>query len=349
MSRLARTALLACLALAFGLVAGAGCRRPAAGPRPRAVLRQPGDRRRPALARRPVRRLPEALEGHPQHLGQEDGRALRGRAAASPPRRSGRSPASSGRRDSRLILYVKDNDGDENYNVWAVDPAAAKAEGKEVPPSRNLTDAKGARAFIYDVPEEVPGHDLRRPQRPRRRLARRLQGLDLHRQARAPAQEHRPHRGLDVRPRGPAPPGGAHHRQRRHRGPAASTPGRLQDGLHLHRVRDLRPRPLPQGRQARLHADEQGRRRTSSRLVLFDPATGKEELVESDPMNRVDFGGAIFSEATDELVGTSYEDEQGARLLPRQGVGGRLQAAPGQVPGQGHRPSGRPPPTTGSG
>ena len=27
-------------------------------------------------------------------------------------------------------------------------------------------------------------------------------------------------------------------------------------------------------------------------------------------MNRVDFGGAIFSEATDELVGTSYEDER---------------------------------------
>ena len=46
------------------------------------------------------------------------------------------------------------------------------------------------------------------------------------------------------------------------------------------------------------------------RLVLFDPETGKEELVESDPMSRVDFGSAIFSEATDELVGTSYEDDR---------------------------------------
>ena len=46
------------------------------------------------------------------------------------------------------------------------------------------------------------------------------------------------------------------------------------------------------------------------RLVLFDPETGKEELVESDPVKRVDFGNAIFSEATDELVGTSYEDER---------------------------------------
>src|SRR5512134_2119880 len=47
-----------------------------------------------------------------------------------------------------------------------------------------------------------------------------------------------------------------------------------------------------------------------SRLVLFDPEAGKEELVESDPMKRVDFGGALFAEATDELVGTSYEDER---------------------------------------
>ena len=27
-------------------------------------------------------------------------------------------------RDSKLILYVKDKDGDENFNVWAVDPSA---------------------------------------------------------------------------------------------------------------------------------------------------------------------------------------------------------------------------------
>jgi dipeptidyl aminopeptidase/acylaminoacyl peptidase len=47
-----------------------------------------------------------------------------------------------------------------------------------------------------------------------------------------------------------------------------------------------------------------------ARLVLFDPETGKEELVESDPMNRVDLGGPIFSEVTDELVGTIYEDER---------------------------------------
>src|SRR4029079_9066168 len=47
-----------------------------------------------------------------------------------------------------------------------------------------------------------------------------------------------------------------------------------------------------------------------TRLVLFDPATGKEELVESDPMKRVDFGSANFSEVSDDLISTSYYDER---------------------------------------
>ncbi len=46
------------------------------------------------------------------------------------------------------------------------------------------------------------------------------------------------------------------------------------------------------------------------RLVLFDPKTGKEELVESDPEGRVDFGGTVFSDKTDELIATTYDDER---------------------------------------
>src|SRR5712692_5368423 len=38
-------------------------------------------------------------------------------------------------RDSKYVLYVKDNDGDENYNIFAVDPAAQPATGTEAPAS----------------------------------------------------------------------------------------------------------------------------------------------------------------------------------------------------------------------
>ncbi|HUD54139.1 MAG TPA: hypothetical protein VMR02_02850, partial [Terracidiphilus sp.] len=48
-------------------------------------------------------------------------------------------------RDSKDILYVKDHDGDENFNVYAVDPSAKPEAGADAPPSRDLTGLKGVR------------------------------------------------------------------------------------------------------------------------------------------------------------------------------------------------------------
>ena len=53
-----------------------------------------------------------------------------------------------------------------------------------------------------------------------------------------------------------------------------------------------------------------------SRLVLLDVATGKVEVVESDPENQVDFGGALFSEKTNELLATTYTGDR-ERIYPR--------------------------------
>ena len=55
-----------------------------------------------------------------------------------------------------------------------------------------------------------------------------------------------------------------------------------------------------------------------SALVLFDPATGNTEIVESDPMKKVDFGGAFFSEVTDELAFTVYDEDKPHLLLQGQ-------------------------------
>ncbi len=211
-------------------------------------------------------------------------------------------------RDSRLVLYVKDNDGDENYNVWAVDPGAAAAEGKDVPPSRNLTDAKGARAFIYAVPKKSPDtiyvglndrdaawHDVYRVSisTGKRELLRkntdRIAGwvFDLDGALRLAVRttDKGDTEVLNVAPDGFQPV---------YTCSVFETCGPEQfhkDGRHVYMQTNKGDVDL-------------------TRLVLFDPATGKEELVESDPLKRVDFGGAIFSEATDELVGTTYADER---------------------------------------
>jgi dipeptidyl aminopeptidase/acylaminoacyl peptidase len=47
-----------------------------------------------------------------------------------------------------------------------------------------------------------------------------------------------------------------------------------------------------------------------SGLYLLDVATGKTELVESDPDGRVDFGTAVFSEVTDELEAAEYLEDR---------------------------------------
>src|SRR5262249_46307258 len=50
-------------------------------------------------------------------------------------------------------------------------------------------------------------------------------------------------------------------------------------------------------------------------LALFDPASEKVEPVESDPLKRVDFGNAFFSEVTDELIMTAYLEDHPRRYF----------------------------------
>jgi hypothetical protein len=59
-------------------------------------------------------------------------------------------------RDGKYILYVKDNEGDENYNVYAVDPGAKPAEGADAPASRDLTGLKGVRVELVEAPKNDP-------------------------------------------------------------------------------------------------------------------------------------------------------------------------------------------------
>ena len=51
---------------------------------------------------------------------------------------------------------MQDKAGDENYLVYAVNPADAPAAGQDVPAARNLTDMKGVRAQIFAVPRTDP-------------------------------------------------------------------------------------------------------------------------------------------------------------------------------------------------
>ena len=211
-------------------------------------------------------------------------------------------------RDSRMILFVQDRDGDENYNVYAVDPAAKPEAGKDAPPARNLTDAKGARAYIYDVPKKSPDtihvglndrdaawHDVYKVSLStgKRELVRKntdkIAGwlFDLNGQLRLAVRttDKGDTEILKVLPEG-------------YKTVYSCNVFETCEPLRFHK----------DGKRVYLQTNKG--EPDLVRLVVLDPETGKEELVESDPKGRVDFGDAIFSEATDELVATTYEDER---------------------------------------
>jgi hypothetical protein len=92
-------------------------------------------------------------------------------------------PAFFWSRDSKYILFVQDQGGDENFNVYAVNPADAPDATTQVPKARNVTEAKNARAHDLRRAAPQPRRHLCGPQRSRRRVARPLRGEDLDRRA----------------------------------------------------------------------------------------------------------------------------------------------------------------------
>ena len=58
--------------------------------------------------------------------------------------------------DSKYILYSQDSGGDENFNIYAIDPTVAADPKTGVPPTRALTNLKGVRTQIYAVPRAKP-------------------------------------------------------------------------------------------------------------------------------------------------------------------------------------------------
>jgi len=211
-------------------------------------------------------------------------------------------------RDGKYILFAQDKAGNENFNVYAVNPADSPAGGEDVPKARNLTDAKGVRAFIYAVPRTEPDaiyiglndrdpawHDLYKVKLStgERTLVRqnteRITGwvFDLKDQLRLATRSAE----------------------------NGDTEVLRVDGNGFSKIYSCNV--FETCAPVRFHKDGQRTYFITNkgnvdliRLELFDPATGKEELVESDPLNRVDFGDAAFSEVSDELIATSYDDER---------------------------------------
>ena len=217
-------------------------------------------------------------------------------------------------RDSKYILYVKDHDGDENYNVYSVDPAAKPEANADAPLSRDLTGLKGVRVRIYEVPQSDPAsvygglndrdkawHDLYKlkistgEKTLMRTNTERIEGWDFDLKGQLRLATRSAENG--------------------------DTEILRVDADKFTKIYSCTvfetcstSRFQPDGKRLYMETNKGGDMDLTA-LVLFDPETGKTEMVESDPLKKVDLRGTIFSEATDELVETSYYDEHERRYF----------------------------------
>ena len=214
-------------------------------------------------------------------------------------------------RDGKYILYVQDKGGDENFNVYAVSPSEKPATGQDIPTNRALTDYKGVRTFIYSVPKSDPDalyiglndrdkkwHDLYKLKISSGEKTLLRQNSDKDRitgwifdwsdklRLATRSNEDGSNDLLRVDEKDLVPI--------YHTGP----------------FEEFDPYAFDKDNKQFYIATNKGDDRDLKQLVLLDPVSMKETFVEKDPLNRVDFGGANFSDVTKSIILTSYTDEK---------------------------------------
>lgn len=215
--------------------------------------------------------------------------------------------------DGAWVLYIQDQGGNENYHVYAVDPAAATATGP-VPEARDLTPIEGVKAEIYGIPESDPNqiviglndrnprvHDVYRLNLAtgERQLIQQNDGsiyswqVDLSGNLRLASRSKDDGSTEILQVEGDSWP----------------VVYQCSAAESCYTVRFH-----PDGQRVYL-VTNQGDDVDLMRLMLFNPQTQALELVDADPEGEVDFGWPIFSEA-DELIATVYTGDR-QRIYPQ--------------------------------
>jgi dipeptidyl aminopeptidase/acylaminoacyl peptidase len=238
-------------------------------------------------------------------------------------------------RDGKYILYSQDKGGDENFNIYAVNPNEIAANGNQIPVNRDLTNLKGVRVYIYSVPKTDPDaiyiglndrdkawHDLYKLKisTGEKTLLRQNSATDrisgwifdwndkLRLASRANTDGSNDILRVDdkdlvkIYSTGPFE--------------SASPYGFDKSNDHLYL------------------GTNKGDNLNLSQLVLLDPVTLKEQLVEKDPLNRVDFGYVSFSEVTKEPLFTAYTDDRTRLYWKDKNFEADYNSLKKQLPGQ---------------
>jgi len=209
--------------------------------------------------------------------------------------------------DGKYILYVKDENGDENINIFAVDPMET-VENNSVPTSRNITPLKEITAQINLVSKKNPDiiivslndrdkawHDLYQLKISTAELTKiyenkdRVTGYDFDWDENLRVLSKTDQKG--------------------------TTTFFKKEGAKLTPIYETSVTEqayiaswTPDNKQAYFVTNKGDL--DLSTLFLMDLSTLKLKKIESDPKNRVDFGNLTVSDVTRELISTSYTDDK---------------------------------------
>jgi dipeptidyl aminopeptidase/acylaminoacyl peptidase len=214
-------------------------------------------------------------------------------------------------RDSKYILYERDQGGDENYHIFAVDP---KAKGNPVPVARDLTPFEKVRATIIDVPLKRPNeiivgindrdprmHDVYRidlATAERTLVRKNVENVyewrtDLDGRLRLGVRQTRDggHEILKVEGEALTPIYAVN----------------AEEGVRLFRF-------TPDGNRF-YFASNKGDA-DKMQLMLFDLKSAEVKVVDRDPKDETDIAEVIFSDVTNELVATVYVGDRRRVYFP---------------------------------
>ncbi len=208
--------------------------------------------------------------------------------------------------DSKFVLYVQDQGGNENFRIYAIDPSV---KGAAVPTAKDLTPYENVRAIIYSLPKTDPNilfiglndrdakyHDVYKLKidTGEKTLIRKnddnIAGWVFDEQANL---------RLAIRP---TADGGSE---------LLKVDGdKLVSIYSVNAEESMAPVNFtPDGGSFYLNTNK-GNNVDKAQLELFDLKTNTTKFIEKDPKDEVDLGNVIFSDVKNKLIATVYVADQ---------------------------------------
>ncbi len=215
-------------------------------------------------------------------------------------------------RDGQYLLYVMDHLGDENFNIYAVDPQ--EASDGVIPEARNITNMEGVRVQIFHISKIDP--DLMYVGlNSRDRAWHDLYSLKISTGELTLIRENTNRYTSWI-----------FDHEDKLRMASRSTPDGTSELWRMDADGEIMLFSwgvLETAYPYEFNADNQhfymvsnvGDDVNLTQLYLMDIATGEKTLVESDPENRADFGGMMISDKTLKVLFTSYNDVRNRRYF----------------------------------